>query len=192
MELILASGSPRRRELLGLLRLPFRVLVSEADETMDPALTPEEATALVCRRKAMAVQPLCDPDALILSADTIVDLNGRVLGKPACREEALEMLRALSGKSHKVHTAVTLARGERVETAVETTVVRFRELSEAELLAYIATGEPMDKAGAYGIQGTASIFVEGICGDYFNVVGLPLCRLSRMLTSFGVRIPGEL
>ena len=179
MQLILASQSPRRRELLGLFHLPFSVQVADVDETMDPDLPPDREVARVSRAKAEAIPR--SPDDIVIAADTIVVLGSRVLGKPADAAQALEMLTALSGKDHQVMTGVTILRGDRVLTHTEITDIRFRPLSRKEILAYIATGEPMDKAGAYGIQGGAALFAEGIHGDYYNVMGLPVCRLWQML-----------
>ncbi len=187
--LILASQSPRRRELLGMLGLTFDVIAADVDETMDPGKAPEEEVGRLSRLKALAVPRL--PEQIVLAADTIVVCHGTVLGKPGDEAQAREMLTMLSGRAHQVMTGLTLVRGDRVETAVEITDLHFRELSPGEIDAYIATGEPMDKAGSYGIQGLAGIFVTGIRGDYYNVVGLPICRLTRMLRSFGCPVLGE-
>lgn len=188
MDIILASGSPRRRELLTQMGLSFRVLVSDADETADKALPPAEQVSLISRRKAEAVAAEAGPDALVIAADTIVALDGEVMGKPHSREEAVQMLARLQGKTHQVYTGLTLQEGSRTETCVECTAVTFRPMTAAEIQAYVATGEPMDKAGAYGIQGFGGMFVEGIQGDYFNVMGLPICRLGKVLQSFGVEV----
>ena len=187
---ILASQSPRRRELLSMLGLTFEIITADIDETMDPALTVEEAVAEVCRKKAQAVGQ-SHPDKLIVAADTIVVVDGKVLGKPHSEEEAFAMLRSLSGRSHTVMTAFCLSKGDQAETHVEKTHLRFRELSDGEINAYVATGSPMDKAGAYGIQDQASIFVEALDGDYYNVMGLPLCSLTQCLRVWGVKVLGE-
>ena len=179
MELILASQSPRRRELLGLFRLPFTVRVADIDETMDPNCPPAEEVGRVSREKALAVERT--PEDVVIAADTIVVLGDRVLGKPADEARAEEMLRALSGRDHQVMTGVTVLRGDRCLTATEITDIHFRPLSQGEIRRYIATGEPMDKAGAYGIQGGAALFAEKMHGDYYNVMGLPVCRLWQML-----------
>ena len=186
--IILASQSPRRRQLLGQLGLEdFAILVPDVDESYDPALSPEEIVSSICRRKARAARDLSgDGDAVIIAADTMVFLDGLRLGKPHSREEAFQMLRSLSGREHQVRSGVTVCRGDRTETQCESTAVRFRPLTDREIWAYIDTGEPMDKAGAYGIQGLGALFVEGIRGDYCNVMGLPLFRLGRMLAGFGV------
>ena len=179
MELILASQSPRRRELLGLFNLPFTVRVADIDETMDPSRSPAEEVARVSLAKARAVER--EKEDVVIAADTIVVLGNRVLGKPANEAQAEEMLTALSGRAHQVMTGVTVLRGDRSLTATEITDIHFRELTNREIRRYIATGEPMDKAGSYGIQGGAALFAEKIHGDYYNVVGLPVCRLLRML-----------
>ena len=179
MELILASQSPRRRELLGLFNLPFTVRVADIDETMDPTRSPAEEVARVSLAKARAVER--KEEDVVIAADTIVVLGSRVLGKPASEAQAEQMLTALSGHAHQVMTGVTVLRGDRSLTATEITDIHFRELSTREIRRYIATGEPMDKAGSYGIQGGAALFAEKIHGDYYNVVGLPVCRLLRML-----------
>ena len=185
---ILASQSPRRRQLLGQIGLQnFEVLSPEADESYDSAMPPAEIVATLSRRKAEAAAVLVDDAAaVIIAADTMVFLDGLRLGKPHSEEEAFRMLRALSGRTHQVRTGVTVCRGGQSVTQVETSDVTFRPLSEREIWAYIRTGDPMDKAGAYGVQGKAALFVEGIRGDYFNVMGLPLCLLGRMLEQFQV------
>lgn len=183
---ILASQSPRRRQLLGQIGLQnFDVLSLEVDESYDSSLTPEEIVATLSRRKADAAA-VQDAAAIIIAADTMVFLDDLRLGKPHSEEEAFRMLSALSGRTHQVRTGVTVVRGSQSVTRVETSDVTFRPLSEREIWAYIRTGEPMDKAGAYGVQGKAALFVEGIRGDYFNVMGLPLCLLGRMLEQFQV------
>ena len=186
MDIVLASQSPRRRELLERLGLPFRVIVPDIDEHMDRPLPPAELVAAISGEKARAAQALAGPDAIVIAADTVVALEGAVLGKPADELDAFKMLSALSGVRHQVYTGVTVCRGGEKQTAHEVTDVTFRELSEEEIEHYIATGEPMDKAGAYGIQGYGALLIQGISGDYYNVMGLPVCRLSGMLALFGV------
>lgn len=180
MNLILASGSPRRRELLTQIGLTFSVHPADVDETLDPAWTAREAVERLSARKAEAVAAEF-PDDLILAADTVVSLDEKILGKPKTPEDAAAMLSALSGRSHKVYTGFTLRRGEKTVTRSEATAVTFRPLTRDEIAAYIATGEPMDKAGAYGIQGLGGVLITGIEGDYFNVMGLPICALSQAL-----------
>ena len=178
MELILASQSPRRKELLTLLGHPFRVQVASVEETMED-LPIAQAVARLSHRKAAAIG--ADADQIVIGADTIVVLDGNVLGKPRDAEDAIRMLRSLSGRTHQVMTGVCVMSREQVLTHTEITQVTFRPLTEQEIVAYVATKEPMDKAGAYGIQGGAARFVEGIQGDYYNVMGLPVCRLGLML-----------
>ena len=179
MELILASQSPRRRELLGLFRLNFVIRVADIDETMNPEISPYEEVARVSREKALAVSR--QEDDVVIAADTIVVCEEKVLGKPHTPEEAVQMLRLLSGRDHQVMTGMTVVRGQKVLSCTEVTDIHFRELSEKEIAAYVSTGEPMDKAGAYGIQGGAALFAEKMVGDYYNVMGLPVCKLHRML-----------
>ena len=192
MDMILASQSPRRKELLGQMGLRgFKVTSPEVDETVDEHLPPAQVVEELSRRKAMAVARHADGDDLIIAADTVVALEGAVLGKPADQREAFAMLTALSGNRHYVYTGLTVIQGDRVVTQHECTTVTFRELEPEEISHYIATGEPMDKAGAYGIQGKGALLVEGITGDFFNVMGLPVRRLRRMLEAFGVNLLGE-
>ena len=186
MRIILASQSPRRRELLERMGLTeFQVLPARGEEVMDLALPPERLVEELSRRKAEEVSS-AHPDALVIAADTVVAIDGQVLGKPRDRAEAARMLARLSGREHVVYTGVTLRLGARADTGHEATPVRFRPLSPEDIDHYVSTGEPMDKAGAYGIQGLGCTLVEGISGDYYNVMGLPVCRLARMLARFGV------
>ena len=180
-KLILASASPRRREILEAAGIAFSVRPVDIDETMEPFLSPQMAVQLVAAKKAAAAAS--KEDGVVIGADTIVVNEGRSLGKPHSEEEAFSMLKQLSGKTHTVMTgiAVVHARDGRMRTHCEQTNLRFRTLSDAEILDYIKTGEPMDKAGAYGIQGKGGAFVEKIEGDFQNVVGLPLAALSRLL-----------
>lgn len=188
MNLILASQSPRRRELLGLTGLDFTVRVADIDETMDAGKAPFEEVARVSRLKAQAVAR--KPEDVVIAADTIVVCEGKVLGKPRNEEDAYRILSLLSGRHHEVMTGMTVLRGEEIITHTEVTKIHFRELLPAEIRAYIASGEPMDKAGAYGIQGGAALFVDQMEGDYYNVMGLPVCRLAMILRSFGLPIWG--
>lgn len=178
-KLILASQSPRRKELLGLLGIPFEIQVSQADETMNPAGDPAEQVAQVSQRKALAIQDA--EDAVVIAADTIVVCDGEILGKPHSKEDACRMLSLLSGRSHQVMTGMTVMRGNHIESHTEITEVFFRQISQKEIIRYVESGEPMDKAGAYGIQGGAALFAEKLQGDYYNVMGLPVCRLTQML-----------
>ena len=185
--LILASQSPRRQELLRRIGITdFTVLATDSDESYDPRWSPEELVSRLSARKAAAAAAQAGPDAIVIAADTMVFLDHERLGKPADGDDAFRMLSDLSGREHTVRTGVTVRRGDRSRTEVEATAVRFRPLTAEEIRRYIATGEPMDKAGAYGIQGLGALLVEGIRGDYFNVMGLPVLRLARMLRAFGL------
>lgn len=187
MAIILASQSPRRRQLLEHMGFTdFLIRPAQGEELADPNLDPGGLVEALSRQKALEISASADPEDLIIAADTVVAVDGQVLGKPHSTQQAHEMLSALSGREHTVYTGVTVCRGGQVLTQHEATTVRFRPLTAQEIDAYIATGEPMDKAGSYGIQGRGALLVEGISGDYFNVVGLPVCRLGRMLTQFGV------
>lgn len=179
MQLILASQSPRRRQLMELFRVPFTVTAADIDEKMDPAEAPFDAVAQVSRRKAEAI-PRGETD-IVVAADTIVVCQGKILGKPRNEADAVAMLTLLSGRDHQVMTGLTVLRGEAVETCTEVTDIHFRPLTDREIRAYVATGEPMDKAGAYGIQGGGALFAEKMVGDYYNVMGLPVCRLGQIL-----------
>lgn len=188
MQIILASQSPRRRELLTQMGLPFTVRVADIDEQLQRDLPPAELVARISAEKAAAVAAeVNDPDALIIAADTVVTVDGTVLGKPRDEADAKRMLSLLSGRAHRVFTGFTLQQGARVVSHSEETEVHFRPLSDEEISAYIATGEPMDKAGAYGIQGRGSLLVRSLSGDYFNVMGLPVCALGQALKEFGVQ-----
>lgn len=180
--LILASQSPRRKELLAHLNMPFTVRVADIDEAMDPAKPPAQEVARVSLAKALAIPR--EEEDVVIAADTIVVLEGKVLGKPADEADAKAMLTALSGKAHQVMTGVTVLQGAKSLTHTEVTDVFFRPLSQKEIDRYVESGEPMDKAGSYGIQGGASLFVEKLHGDYYNVMGLPVCRLWQMLEDF--------
>ena len=188
MNLILASQSPRRRELLGLTGLDFVVRAADIDETMDETKPPVEEVARVSREKALAVTR--EPDDVVIAADTIVVCEGEVLGKPKDAQDAFRMLSLLSGRNHQVMTGMTVVQGDEIVTHTEVTKLRFRDLLPEEIRAYIAAGEPMDKAGAYGIQGGAALFCTRMEGDYYNVMGLPVCALSVILRTFGLPIWG--
>lgn len=181
MELVLASKSPRRRELMHLLEMPFSVRAAEVEETLLPGATPEQQAAHLSYIKAKAA---FTPGEIVIGADTIVVLGDRILGKPKDKPDAVQMLQMLSGNTHRVMTGVTVLSDNQEISHTEVTEVTFRTLTEQEILHYVDTREPMDKAGSYGIQGGAAKFVSGIRGDYFNVVGLPVCRLSQILQEF--------
>lgn len=186
MQLILASQSPRRKELLGLFHIPFTVRVADIDEAMDPSKPPFDEVARVSRLKALAVD--AEKDDVVIAADTIVVCDGKTLGKPRDEADAKRMLTLLSGRDHQVMTGVTVLYGGKEAVFTEVTDIHFRPLSQKEIEAYVATGEPMDKAGSYGIQGGAALFAEKMVGDYYNVMGLPVCRLWQALTELAPRI----
>lgn len=189
MSIVLASASPRRRELLEMLGVcDFKICPAAGEEKIKDGLSPEEIVCSLSKAKAEEVRAKCGGDDVIIAADTIVWHEGRVFGKPKTEREAKLMLGELSGKTHEVFTGITVIKGEKIISEAECTKVHFRQLDEAEIEAYVLSGEPMDKAGAYGIQGKASLFAEGIEGDFFNVMGLPLCRLGKMLKTIGVRL----
>ena len=183
MRLILASGSPRRRALLEAAGFDFEVEESGVEEALRAGEPAEAFAQRVAREKALRVAASRPTESLILGADTVVVLDGEILGKPADAAQARRMLRRLSGRTHQVHTAVCLVSAPQsvVAETLETTLVTFRDLDEREIRDYIASGEPFDKAGGYGIQGEASKFVSGLEGSYSNVVGLPLERVAEML-----------
>ena len=178
MNVILASQSPRRKELMGLFRIPFTVRVADIDESMNSG-DPYNEVARVSQLKALAIAR--EKDDVVVAADTVVVCDGEVLGKPKDEADAHSMLRLLSGRDHQVMTGLTVLRGDKTLSCTEVTDIHFRDLTEKEIESYIRTGEPMDKAGSYGIQGGAALFVEKLCGDFFNVVGLPVCRLGQLL-----------
>ena len=188
LRIVLASSSPRRRELLSLIGVAHTVQPADVDETLLPGEQPAPHAERLARAKAATVTERLDgeADALVIGADTIVVVDGDVLGKPRDAAAATGMLRRLAGRSHTVYTAVAVARGPRVVSGVESVDVTFRTLSDPEIAQYIATGEPMDKAGAYGIQGYGATIVERIVGDYFAVMGLALGRLVRLMAEVGV------
>ena len=188
--IVLASKSPRRAELLTRIGLNFTVHPADIDETFAPELTPAETVTELAGKKAEAVCKAEPKGRIIVACDTVVAADGRIFGKPAGAGEAADMLRALSGRTHEVFSGLTVRTHARVVSACECTRVTFRSLSEAEISAYIRTGEPFDKAGAYGIQGMGALLVERIDGDYYNVVGLPVCRLMLLLRAFGVDMLG--
>ena len=189
MNLILASASPRRQELLKLFGVPFAVRAADIDETMDLQASPRDEVARVSRLKALAT-PRQAGD-LVIAADTIVVCAGKVLGKPADAAEAAAMLRLLSGRDHQVMTGVTVLRDEQAVSFTEVTDLHFRDLTDREIARYVASGEPMDKAGAYGIQGGAALFCTGMTGDYYNVMGLPVCALGQVLKEMAPELMGE-
>ena len=193
-KIVLASGSPRRQELLQRIGITdFDIRVPQTEETYPAGLSPRETVEYISREKSDAAAALCTPEEIIITADTMVFLDDQRLGKPVDEADALRMLTALQGRRHTVCTGVTVCRGDYRDTQSDeiltesaSTDVYFRPAAEAELRGYIRTGEPMDKAGAYGVQGLGALLVERLDGDFFNVMGLPVLRLSRMLERFGV------
>jgi len=185
VRVVLASQSPRRRELLDLVGIAHEVLPADIDESVRPGERPAPHAERLARAKAQAVAAR-EPGALVIAADTIVVIDGHILGKPRDEADARRTLALLSGREHVVFTAVAVARGGRVESAVEEVTVAFRALGDEEIAAYVATGEPMDKAGSYGIQGYGATIVQRIDGDYFAVMGLSLVRLVRLMAALGV------
>ena len=196
MELILASKSPRRRELMTDAGYSFRILVSEADETLPPDIPPAEGVKILAERKAKAVESSLPPEksetapVFVIGADTLVELNGVPLGKPKDEADARAMLTALSGETHRVVTGVAVAARGKLFSGVETTAVTFRPLSQEEIAEYVASGEPMDKAGSYGIQAGAVRFVQNVDGEVDNVIGLPRKLLANLLRDAGYE-PGK-
>ncbi len=188
-KIVLASASPRRKELLEKLGIPFQVEASEFTESGVQSLTPVETVKFLSLEKARMVSKKY-PDALIIAADTIGVLDGKIIGKPDGAGDAVRMLRELSGRTHKVITGFTIMDSGTGKTLTRTvaTEVTFRKLSRREIEAYVATGEPLDKAGAYAIQGLGAVLVKEIKGDYYNVMGLPLSALAAALKRFGVRV----
>ena len=186
MKIVLASKSPRRRELLSILGkemgFEFEVLTVDTDEDYDPAVCPRDATELLAVRKGRAVADLVGPERLVISSDTLVELDGVPLGKPIDEADAVRMLRSLSGRGHNVHTGIAVHFGGRVISAVASTAVFFRDISEQEIREYVLGGEPMDKAGAYGIQGEAGRFVKGYDGEFDTVVGFNLTTARGLIT----------
>lgn len=181
-KIILASKSPRRLELLRMLGLNVETASPDIDESAVEADSPSHLAEKLAKKKAEKVYRDLHPEGCpVVAADTLVEIGGKILGKPRSVAEAGEMLRMLSGKLHYVHTGLAVIYSGTFASAVETATVHFRELSDDEIESYIMSGEPMDKAGAYGIQGRAGAFVDRIEGDFFSIVGLPLCRLVTLL-----------
>jgi len=185
-KLVLASASPRRRELLTQVGVRFDVLTADIDESVIAGESPQVYTQRLALEKARAVLTRCDAEASVLGADTTVSIDGILLGKPANADDAARMLRMLQGRPHEVITGVALVSATSSQIVAEVTRVFFAAMSESEIAAYIATGEPMDKAGAYAIQGRAARWIPRIEGDYANVVGLPLSRVCLMLKDAGL------
>ncbi|MCQ2484969.1 MAG: Maf family protein [Clostridia bacterium] len=184
-KIILASGSPRRKELLATAGLEFEVIVADVDEIIPQNAQPQDVVKSLALQKASAVAEKY-PDCVVIGADTVVVNNNVILGKPKSEADAIKMLTALSGRTHSVCTGVAIICGEKIKSFCETTEVEFYSLREDEIISYVRTGEPMDKAGAYGIQGKGCVLVKSIAGDYFNVVGLPVSKVFRELGDYDV------
>jgi septum formation protein len=182
--LILASASPRRKELLELLQIPFEVIVSEIEEIVNEQLHPAEMVQSLAHQKAASVAKK-NQSSFVIGSDTLVVYEGRMLGKPTDENEAIQMLQMISGKTHEVFTGVSIIHGEHVSSFHEKTSVTFFPLSDREIEEYVSSGEPMDKAGAYGIQGYGALLVNSIHGDFYSVVGLPVARTYRELLKMG-------
>ncbi len=183
MNVILASASPRRQELLRYIVPDFKVIPADVDESIPENIDVSDVAQYLACKKAEHIGKIY-PDSLVIGSDTVVVVGDEILGKPSDEKEAYDMLSKLSGKVHRVITGVCLVQGDRKESFSQETKVRFYELDESEILGYIKTGDPMDKAGAYGIQGEGCVLVEGIEGDFFTVMGLPVARLKRVLGNF--------
>lgn len=189
MKVILASASPRRRELMSTLFCEYEVIPSTVEEIIPENTTPDIVAQKLAILKAEDVAAQ-HPEAMVIGSDTVVEVDGKILGKPCDQDEAFAMLKKLSGRTHLVHTGLCVVRGGQTEALVETTEVTFAELSDEEIFAYVKTGEPMDKAGAYGIQGIGARFVLSIKGDFYTVMGFPIAKLYQMLKNcegFGIR-----
>ena len=186
-KLVLCSASPRRHELLAQMGLvDFTVRIPQVDESFPDGLTPQEVVEHISHKKAVAARELCSDEEVFITADTMVFLEDKRLGKPQNQDDALAMLTALQGQTHFVCTGFSVGCGDTLITSSQTTSVTFRPCTEDTLRRYIATGEPMDKAGSYGIQGLGALLVDHIQGDYFNVMGLPIASLQHMLAKFGI------
>lgn len=199
MKFILASKSPRRKEILQNLGLDFEIITSEADESYEKGMTPSDVVMTLSARKAAAVKDLLESegrdlsDTVIIAADTVVSAHGEILGKPIDKEDSERMLHMLEGSAHSVLSGITVVYGGNSASSFEETIVRFAPMTEKEINWYAESGEPDDKAGAYAIQGYASMWVEGIDGCYFNVVGLPVSCLRKLLWRvFGIRLSDHL
>lgn len=184
IKIVLASASPRRKELIALICSQVDIRPAECDETLPEGMGAKEAVEYLSKIKNDAAKQLCAEGEVIISADTVVAVENKILGKPTDKEDARRMINLLSGKTHQVYTGVTISCGEGSVTFSEKTDVTFFPLTDKEIEEYVSSKEPYDKAGAYGIQGKASLLVKGINGDYFNVVGLPVARLNRELIAF--------
>lgn len=185
-DFIVASASPRRKEILSMGGFGFRIIPSDCDETIKEKLSPEETVKVLAERKALSVLEK-NTESVVLGCDTVVALGDEILGKPSDREDAFKMIKALSGKTHRVCTGVCIADKDKIKSFVSVAEVEFYELSDETAESYVATGECDDKAGAYGIQGLGGTLVKSIKGDYYAIVGLPYAETVRVLSEFGIR-----
>lgn len=181
MRYILASKSPRRKELLGQIISDFKIITREVDESLPEGIHPKDGVEILAIRKGAAVAERSDYDCVVISSDTLVEIGGVALGKPACKEDAVAMLKMLSGKAHNVHTGVAVHYEGKCYSGVATTAVYFREMTDKEIIEYVDSGDPMDKAGSYGIQSGGGKFVDKIEGDYDTVVGLSIALTKRLI-----------
>lgn len=189
MKIILASKSPRRREILEVMGVEFETDVADVDESVSGELSPVEAVCEISKRKAKAVLERHGDDEIIISADTVVVIDGKIIGKPKDKEDAFNIIKSLSGRTHEVYTGFTVCGKGKTKTDFEVTKVHFKQLCDDDIRRYVATGEPMDKAGAYGIQQKGNLFVEYIHGDYYNVVGFPISKICVTIKEiFGINI----
>lgn len=189
MSIVLASASPRRKQILEMLGFgDFSIIPAKGEEVVPEGAAPDKIVACLAGAKAREVAAKCSSEDIVIAADTIVWYNNQVYGKPSSADNAFEMLTALSGNTHAVYTGICIIRGGELICETERSLVTFRSISEKEIRGYISTGEPFDKAGAYAAQGKAAQFVERIEGDFFNVMGLPVCRLCLMLKRLGVEL----
>ena len=189
MNVILASKSPRRKEILETMGVQFEIDVADVDESVDVCLSPVEAVCEISKRKAQKVAERHGEDEIVISADTVVVIDGKIIGKPKDKEDAFCILKNLSGRTHEVYTGFTVCANGKTKTDFEVTKVHFKELCDDDIRRYIATGEPMDKAGAYGIQQKGNLFVDYIHGDYYNVVGFPISKICVTIRElFGINL----
>ncbi len=189
-KIILASKSPRRSEILSVMGVDFETDVADADESVDSSLSPVEAVCEISRRKAEAVVPRhIGEEFIVISADTVVVIDGKIIGKPKDEEDAFNIIKSLSGRTHRVYTGFTVTDGNKAKTDFEVTDVHFKNLCDDDIRRYVATGESADKAGAYGIQQKGNLFVEYIHGDYYNVVGFPISKICVTIKElFGINL----
>ena len=189
MKIILASKSPRRKEILETMGVQFEIDVADVDESVSDDLSPVEAVCEISKRKAQRIAERHGEDEIVISADTVVVIDGKIIGKPKDKEDAFCILKNLSGRTHEVYTGFTVCGNGKTKTDFEVTKVHFKELCDDDIRRYIATGEPMDKAGAYGIQQKGNLFVDYIHGDYYNVVGFPISKICvTILELFGINL----